>query len=56
MDAQQEKILRKNAFRLLPILTLAYTINYLDRTNISFAALTMNRDIGARRIVARAFL
>jgi len=46
MDPQQERILRKNAVRLLPILTLAYTINYLDRTNISFAALTMNRDIG----------
>jgi MFS family permease len=46
MDPQQEKILRKNAIRLLPILTLAYTINYLDRTNISFAALTMNKDIG----------
>jgi MFS transporter, ACS family, tartrate transporter len=46
MDQQQEKILRKNAIRLLPILTFAYLINYLDRTNISFAALTMNRDIG----------
>jgi MFS family permease len=46
MDPQQAKILRKNAFRLLPILTFAYLINYLDRTNISFAALTMNRDIG----------
>jgi len=46
MDPQQTKILRKNAMRLLPILTLAYMINYLDRTNISFAALTMNRDIG----------
>ena len=46
MDPQQERILRKNAVRLLPILTLAYTINYLDRTNISFAALTMNWDIG----------
>jgi MFS transporter, ACS family, tartrate transporter len=46
MDLQQTKILRKNAFRLLPILTLAYMINYLDRTNISFAALTMNKDIG----------
>jgi MFS transporter, ACS family, tartrate transporter len=46
MDLQQEKILRKNAIRLLPILTLAYMINYLDRTNISFAALTMNKDIG----------
>jgi ACS family tartrate transporter-like MFS transporter len=46
MNPQQEKILRKNAIRLLPILTLAYMINYLDRTNISFAALTMNKDIG----------
>jgi ACS family tartrate transporter-like MFS transporter len=46
MDPQQERILRKNAFRLLPVLTLAYMINYLDRTNISFAALTMNKDIG----------
>jgi MFS transporter, ACS family, tartrate transporter len=46
MDPQQERILRKNAIRLLPILTLAYIINYLDRTNISFAALTMNKDIG----------
>src|ERR1700730_15237876 len=46
MDLQQAKILKKNAVRLLPILTLAYTINYLDRTNISFAALTMNKDIG----------
>jgi ACS family tartrate transporter-like MFS transporter len=46
MDPQQAQILRKNAIRLLPILTLAYLINYLDRTNISFAALTMNKDIG----------
>jgi MFS transporter, ACS family, tartrate transporter len=46
LDAKQSRILRKNAIRLLPILTLAYTVNYLDRTNISFAALTMNRDIG----------
>ena len=46
MDRPQEKILKKNAIRLLPILTLAYMINYLDRTNISFAALTMNKDIG----------
>ncbi len=46
MDPLQEQILRRNAFRLLPILTLAYMVNYLDRTNISFAALTMNSDIG----------
>jgi MFS transporter, ACS family, tartrate transporter len=46
MDPRQEQILRKNAWRLLPLLTFAYIINYLDRTNISFAALTMNKDIG----------
>jgi len=46
MDALQEQILRRNAWRLLPVLTLAYVINYLDRTNIGFAALTMNKDIG----------
>jgi len=46
MTPLQEKILKRNAIRLLPILTLAYLVNYLDRTNISFAALTMNKDIG----------
>jgi MFS transporter, ACS family, tartrate transporter len=46
MTPLQEKILKRNALRLLPILTLAYLVNYLDRTNISFAALTMNKDIG----------
>ncbi len=45
MDPLQEQVLRRNVFRLLPILTLAYMVNYLDRTNISFAALTMNSDI-----------
>lgn len=46
MDALQERILRKNAYRLLPILTIAYVINYLDRTNISIASLTMKPDLG----------
>jgi MFS transporter, ACS family, tartrate transporter len=46
MDALQEQILRRNAWRLLPLLTVAYVINYLDRTNVSFAALTMNKDLG----------
>ena len=46
MTPLQQRILKRNAVRLLPILTLAYLVNYLDRTNISFAALTMNKDIG----------
>jgi ACS family tartrate transporter-like MFS transporter len=46
MDEEQRQILHKNAWRLLPLLTVAYVINYLDRTNVSFAALTMNKDLG----------
>jgi ACS family tartrate transporter-like MFS transporter len=38
--------LRKAAYRFVPLLTLAYVFNYLDRTCIGFAALTMNRDTG----------
>jgi MFS transporter, ACS family, tartrate transporter len=37
---------RKIAARLVPFLMLLYMIAYLDRVNISFAALTMNRDLG----------
>src|ERR1700682_3249810 len=37
---------RKIAVRLLPILTIAFFLNFLDRNNIGFAALTMNKEIG----------
>ena len=37
---------RRIALRLIPLLMLLYFVAYLDRVNISFAALTMNRDIG----------
>lgn len=37
---------RKAAIRLIPLLAIAYFINYLDRTNVGFAALTMNDDLG----------
>jgi ACS family tartrate transporter-like MFS transporter len=46
VDLLQQKVLKKTAWRLVPLLTLAYIINYLDRTNIGFAALTMNKDLG----------
>lgn len=36
----------KVAWRLTPILTFSYFLNYLDRNNVGFAALTMNRQIG----------
>jgi len=34
------------AWRLIPFMGLLYVVNYLDRVNVSFAALTMNRDLG----------
>jgi sugar phosphate permease len=46
VEELQQSALRKTAYRLVPLLTLAYVFNYLDRTCLGFAALTMNRDIG----------
>ncbi len=37
---------RKAALRFVPLLTIAYLFNYLDRTSLGFAALTMNKDLG----------
>jgi ACS family tartrate transporter-like MFS transporter len=31
---------------LLPLVAIAYCIAYIDRSNISIAALTMNKDLG----------
>src|SRR3954463_1886939 len=41
-----ERVLTKNAWRLLPLLAFASFVHYMDRTNIAFAALSMNRDLG----------
>jgi ACS family tartrate transporter-like MFS transporter len=41
-----DRICRKVAGRLLPLLVLCYFMSFLDRVNISFAALTMNADLG----------
>lgn len=38
--------MRKVAWRLVPLLSVGYLINALDRFNISFAALTMNKALG----------
>jgi ACS family tartrate transporter-like MFS transporter len=37
--------LRKASLRLIPLIALGYGAAYVDRTNISFAALQMNRDL-----------
>ena len=36
----------KIAWRFVPILTLGFLLNHLDRNNIGFAALEMNQEIG----------
>lgn len=41
-----EQVFAKCARRLIPFLMLLYFVNYLDRVNVGFAALTMNRDLG----------
>src|ERR1043165_6579182 len=42
----ERRVFQKVGWRLLPILTVAYVFHYLDRNNIGFAALTMNRELG----------
>lgn len=37
--------MRKIAWRLLPLIALGYGIAFIDRVNISFASLQMNRDL-----------
>src|SRR5215470_5643819 len=37
---------RKAAIRLLPLLLIGYLVSYIDRTNVGFAALTMNQALG----------
>jgi MFS family permease len=42
----ETRTMRKVTWRLVPFLILCYFIAFLDRVNLSFAALTMNKDLG----------
>ena len=42
----EQKIFAKCAWRLIPFMGLLYLVNFIDRTNAGFAALTMNKDLG----------
>ncbi|MDN4574719.1 MFS transporter [Pandoraea cepalis] len=44
--AASERTLAKAFWRILPFIFLCYVVSYLDRTNVGFAALTMNKDLG----------
>ena len=42
----QRRTILKISWRLLPLIVVSYFIAYVDRTNVAFAALTMNKDLG----------
>jgi MFS transporter, ACS family, tartrate transporter len=42
----ERSTMRKVYWRLLPLAILTYFLCYLDRINVGFAALTMNKDLG----------
>ena len=42
----EQQVFSKCAWRLVPLILLLYFVSYLDRVNVAFAALTMNKDLG----------
>jgi MFS transporter, ACS family, tartrate transporter len=46
VQAVERRTIGKISWRLLPLIVVLYCIAYIDRTNVSFAALTMNKDLG----------
>jgi ACS family tartrate transporter-like MFS transporter len=44
--ATSERTLARVFRRVLPFIFLCYVVSYLDRANVGFAALTMNKDLG----------
>ncbi|UQR61953.1 MFS transporter [Bradyrhizobium sp. C-145] len=42
----QTRVLRKITLRIVPFIMLLYFVAFIDRVNIGFASLTMNKDIG----------
>lgn len=46
MSEIETRTIRKVSLRLIPFLILCYFIAYLDRVNVGFAALTMNKELG----------
>src|SRR6266480_7357589 len=46
MEPLEHRTIAKVSRRLIPFLILCYFVAYLDRVNVGFAALPMNRDLG----------
>jgi MFS transporter, ACS family, tartrate transporter len=46
MQPLEQRTIAKVTARLVPFLIVCFFVAYLDRVNVSFAALTMNKDLG----------
>jgi D-galactonate transporter len=46
MSEVEARTIRKVSARLIPFLMICYFVAYLDRVNVGFAALTMNKSLG----------
>jgi D-galactonate transporter len=46
LSAIETATMKKVAWRILPLAIVAYCVAYIDRSNVAFAALTMNKDLG----------
>ena len=42
----EQQVFAKCARRLIPFLGMLFAVSWLDRVNVGFAALTMNKDLG----------
>ncbi len=45
-DGRADALFRRAAWRLVPLILAMYIAAFLNRVNVSFAALTMNKDLG----------
>jgi len=43
---RDDHVLSKCAWSLIPFMALLFAVNLLDRNNVAFAALSMNKDLG----------
>ena len=45
-EAEQSACVSRTFWKLMPVLWLSAVLSYLDRSNLSFAALQLNADMG----------
>src|SRR6202142_3188656 len=46
METEAARVFAQAARRLIPFMALLYVVSFLDRVNVGFAALTMNKAMG----------